>query len=82
LGLEGNPRATRAGPKFKRRFATVLRELGNYPHAALLPSKRQRGRLLKVECPECGYVARVTRKWLEEAGAPICPTDEVEMIEV
>jgi hypothetical protein len=29
-------------------------------------------RLLKVECEECGYVARVTRKWLDEAGAPFC----------
>lgn len=29
-------------------------------------------RLLKVECETCGYVARVTRKWLDEAGAPMC----------
>jgi hypothetical protein len=31
-------------------------------------------RLLKVACPgACGYVARVTRKWLEALGAPLCP---------
>lgn len=29
-------------------------------------------RLVKVECGECGYIARVTRKWLDEAGAPRC----------
>jgi len=29
-------------------------------------------RLLKVTCAECGYTARVTRKWLD-IGAPHCP---------
>ena len=29
-------------------------------------------RLVKVECGTCGYIARVTRKWLDEAGAPRC----------
>ena len=29
-------------------------------------------RSIKVECGECGYVARVTRKWLD-LGAPHCP---------
>lgn len=36
---------------------------------------KQSARLVKVECPECGYIARVTRKWLDEVGAPICPKD-------
>jgi hypothetical protein len=31
-------------------------------------------RLLKVMCPSgCGYVVRVTKKWLESLGAPLCP---------
>lgn len=39
-------------------------------------------RLLKVVCPSgCGYNVRVTRKWLT-VGAPICPTDNVPMVEV
>lgn len=29
-------------------------------------------RLIKVACAECGYTARVTRKWLD-IGAPHCP---------
>ena len=29
-------------------------------------------RLIKCECPRCGYVARVTRKWLTR-GTPRCP---------
>lgn len=35
--------------------------------------KKQTTRLLKVSCSECGYPARVTRKWLDKAGAPLCP---------
>lgn len=35
--------------------------------------KKQTTRLLKVECGQCGYTARVTRKWLE-VGPPGCPT--------
>jgi len=26
----------------------------------------------KVTCEECGCAVRMTRKWLEEAGAPTC----------
>jgi hypothetical protein len=29
-------------------------------------------RLLKVTCLQCGYVARVTRTWIVEKGAPYC----------
>jgi hypothetical protein len=30
-------------------------------------------RLIKCECPECGYVCRTTQKWLDDVGAPHCP---------
>jgi hypothetical protein len=29
--------------------------------------------LLKCECQACGYTVRTARKWLETAGAPLCP---------
>jgi ssDNA-binding Zn-finger/Zn-ribbon topoisomerase 1 len=29
-------------------------------------------RLLKAECPECGYTVRVTQKWID-VGMPTCP---------
>lgn len=29
-------------------------------------------RLLKAHCPDCGYIVRVTRRWIAE-GYPICP---------
>jgi len=31
--------------------------------------------MLKCECVTCGYTVRTARKWLEEAGAPVCPTE-------
>jgi hypothetical protein len=33
-------------------------------------------RMVKVECSECGYVARVSRKWLEDKGAPRCGDED------
>ena len=30
-------------------------------------------RLKKVACGSCGYVARVTAKWIDQAGPPLCP---------
>lgn len=79
LGLEGKPTQCGSGTAFKRRYADMLRTLGPYPHKSLRPTKikRQGTRLVKVACPECEYTVRVTRKWLDAAGAPICPTDEV-----
>jgi hypothetical protein len=82
LGLEGKPTTTFGGDDFKRRYKTLIAKLGDYPHQALQPSKikRQGARLLKCECPVCGYIARVTNKWIENAGAPICPTCEEQML--
>jgi hypothetical protein len=37
-------------------------------------------RMLKVECPDCGYTLRTTRKWLD-TGLPSCPAGN-EMQEV
>jgi hypothetical protein len=42
------------------------------PRVADLP-RRQKARLIKVACPAHGYPARVTRKWLDDLGAPFCP---------
>lgn len=83
LGLEGKLTSTHAGPALVRATQDWLRKLGKYPHARLdsskRPTKKQTTRMLKCECPECGYTARVAQKWID-AGAPICPTDEVSMV--
>jgi hypothetical protein len=35
--------------------------------------KPDHGRNIKLACPQCGYIARTTRKWLEQSGAILCP---------
>jgi len=34
---------------------------------------KQGTRLLKCHCTNCGYVVRVTRKWIDDVGRPHCP---------
>jgi hypothetical protein len=84
LGLEGKPTATVEGEEFVRWVTPLLAEVGAYPHAAVdlskMPAKKQTCRQLKVSCPECGYTARTTRKWLETRGAPLCPCNAEPMV--
>ena len=88
LGLEGKMTATVAGEDLKAKLEGIVGELGEYPHAALANAqgadgpKKQTTRMMKVECAEgSGYKARMTRQWLEEFGAPICPCHEERMVE-
>lgn len=84
LGLQGKMTATTAGQRFKDRIEAVLEEVGPYPHGALRAAgvtstgPKQTTRMLKCECPDCGYLVRTTAKWLEVA-VPRCPVDETEM---
>lgn len=74
LGLEGKATSTFAGAMLKERLAALAEHLGPYPHAPLsLPDKesKQSTRLLKAECG-CGYIIRVTRKWVDQSGLPTC----------
>ena len=84
LGLEGKPTATHAGPELQERLKDLATELGEYPHAALVATtggKKQTTRMLKAECPEgSGYKVRLTRSWIEEYGAPICPHCQQVMV--
>ncbi len=77
IGLEGKMTATYAGATLLERFKVVAKQLGGYPHDRLSAmtngKKKEACRLLKANCPDCGYVVRVTRKWIDEAGLPICP---------
>lgn len=60
----------------------VVAKIGEFPAGRLnLTKRKKKGTyLLKCECMDCGYIARVTAKWVEQAGAPICPTDQEEMV--
>lgn len=82
IGLEGKMTATVAGPVFEDWATGFIEKHGTFPMGKLVKWKRigkQGTRLLKCECGECGYIARVTRKWLDDAGAPICPIDQVQL---
>lgn len=76
LGLEGKMTATTVGDALRARLQIIADTLGTYPHARLNLAasavKTQTTRMLKVECPACGYTLRTTAKWLE-VGTPTCP---------
>lgn len=77
IGLEGKPTCTHCGEELEKTIAGFSSKLGDYPHARLdrtkSPVKKQGTRLIKCECPECGFIVRTTQKWLDAVGAPHCP---------
>jgi hypothetical protein len=61
-------------PQFTQDMSDLfLATLGKYPSAALkLPdADTQATRMLKMECPACGYVVRATQRWISK-GKPVC----------
>jgi hypothetical protein len=84
IGLtEGSPKSASAGPELKQELHRIAVKLPKFPHAALTPAivTKQTTRLVKVMCPECDYVARVTHLHLDEKGAPICPVCHIAFVE-
>ena len=83
VGLEGKLTATIAGKDLLGQCAKWHSALGPFPHGRLdslkRPTKKQTTRLIKCEDKESGYNVRITRKWLEEGGAPICPLNNKPM---
>lgn len=80
IGLEGKMTATVPGERFVEAVTPLLERAGTFPHAALdwtnsSGPKKQGTRMLKAVCTSCGYTVRLTRKWLDAAGAPYCPSD-------
>lgn len=77
LGFEGKmPHALPSEATMRKVLRPILKRAGKLPHASLdtmtTTRKKQPTRLLKAQCPECGYVVRVTSKWLQEVGLPYC----------
>jgi hypothetical protein len=91
LGRMGPPTHDTITPEMAWNFARMVRfGLGPWPHAGLTVAtgrKKQATRQLKVACPNClddegkPYIARMTRKWLDAMGAPICPGCNEQMME-
>jgi len=75
IGLVAPWTATKPSADFADALKAYAEGLGTYDHGGLTALGRQAvqtTRMLKVECPDCGCVVRMTRKWLDEAGAPTC----------
>jgi hypothetical protein len=72
-------RATTASADFVTWAQAVFKRIGFYPAGFLTDSPKQGTRMLKCECLACGYIARVSHKWIAAAGPPICPSDDVPM---
>lgn len=58
----------------------IAGQIGLFPHATINANaaaadtpKKQSTRMIKIICPDDGYVARTSRKWLDDLGAPTCP---------
>lgn len=81
IGLIGKMTATTEGEEFAAVVEPMLAKLGAYPHGELTASgqKKQGTRLLKCQCAECGYPVRVTQKWLDDVGAPLCACNSEPM---
>ncbi len=66
----------------KNTFRGIIEKLGEFPAGALniATKQKQPTRLIKCECEACGYIARVTEKWINSVGTPVCPQDMEAMI--
>lgn len=81
LGLTGPATATVAGQEWYKWALPIITELGDMPYGALSGEhssarKKQATALLKVECPVCGWLARVTKKHISPHGYLNCPVPE------
>lgn len=81
LGLTGKATATVAGEGWYKWALPIIDALGAMPYGALSGDqssarKKQNTALLKVECPACGWLARVTRKHIAPHSHLDCPVPE------
>ncbi len=70
LGLVGRMTSTVASSDWYKWALPILKELGPMPYGQLVDGvstakPKQKTNLLKVECDTCGFVARVTTKWIK-----------------
>jgi hypothetical protein len=79
IGLQSPMQVTPPGPKFIAFTDELFKRIGPYPAGYLTDTPKQTTRMLKCECAPCGYVARVSNKWLVSSGPPICPNCKIQM---
>lgn len=81
-GLLGPMTATTASEPLKIKLLDLSASIGEYPHGRLNAGgdelkPKQGTRLIKLECPSCGYVIRTTQKWID-LGLPTCGICDTE----
>jgi hypothetical protein len=82
LGLGGKMTATVAEKGWYSWALPIIEQLGPIPYAALSTGgistgrKKQTAALLKVECPVCGFLARVTKKHIAPHSHLNCPVPD------
>lgn len=80
VGLtKGKPRSAGPGEKLAERLLKVAEGLGPYPHAAIVPTVKEKKPPTSVglECSGCGCRVTISLKWLAEAGKPVCGCGEL-----
>jgi len=88
VGLEGKMTSTHASKQLVERLNVIVKDLGPIPHSKLNPKmnpkKKDGTRMIKIICVnETGYNVRMTQKWIDEAGLPVCACcDAVMKIDV
>lgn len=74
-GIESDDgfKTLRFGPQYFQQWEQIIDSLGPYPHAELsvADKKTQSTRMIKLVCPQCGYILRTTGKWIA-TGLPRC----------
>lgn len=81
LGLVGPMQSTTEGADWYAWAAPILEAIGPMPYAPLKagtapPRKTSTTYTLKVECPACGWLARVTRKHIDAHSHLNCPVPD------
>lgn len=84
VGLAGKMRSTHAGAELTKRLNALHKKLGKFPHAKLDvgqgPIKKQTTRMIKMECMQCGFIARASHSAIIAAGgSPYCFCSKVQM---
>ena len=82
VGLEGPAKSAHATEELKVRLMMIAQRLGNYPHKAIIfpPPRASNQQRNKAKCGQCGYEVTLLKKWAS-MGAPICPKDNIRMVE-
>tara|TARA_R110002020_G_scaffold69127_4_gene180151 strand:- start:1223 stop:1804 length:582 start_codon:yes stop_codon:yes gene_type:complete len=67
IGLTGQMRSTEAGEELKKELDTIIKRIGDYPHAEILlnSGRKQSTRNIKVSCKNCEFSFRTSRKNIE-----------------